>query len=232
MFEINPKQLIKAGVHFGHLTSKWNPNIKPFIFMKKMGMHIIDITKTIKEIKKACFFLKKIAKSGKKILFVSTKKQIKDLIAYNANKVNMPYISNRWLGGLLTNMFTVRRALKKIEIINKKKKDGTYNILSKKERLLINRLQIKLENSLGSIVNMPYLPSALIIVDINKEHIAVKEGQILKIPIVGIVDTDSDPKKVNFPIPGNDDSSKSINIILNYLTQSILEGLKLYNENK
>ncbi|BAO66267.1 30S ribosomal protein S2 [Candidatus Karelsulcia muelleri] len=231
MCKLNIQNFIKVGAHFGHTTSKWNPNMRPYILMKKGGIHIIDIYKTIKKINEACKFIKNIASSGKKILFVATKKQAKDIVYDFAKKVNMPYITERWLGGILTNMSTIRQSVKKMNVINHKKIDGTYNMMSKKERLLIDRLKIKLKKNIGSIYKMNSLPACVIIVDVKKEKIAVKECNNLCIPIIGIVDTNSDPRNIDYPIPANDDSSKSINLILSYITNSINEGI-LYKKKK
>ncbi|XOD69100.1 MAG: 30S ribosomal protein S2 [Flavobacteriales bacterium AspAUS03] len=225
MLEVNIQELLKAGVHFGHLTRKWNPSMQPYIFMKKGGIHIIDLSKTSVKIKEACAPLQRTAASGKKILFVCTKKQGKDIVASYAEKVGMPYVTERWLGGFLTNLPTIRKAVKKMNNIDRKKKDGTYDVLSKKERLLIDRSQTKLDRNLGSIATMTHTPAALLVVDIKKEHIAVAEAQKLNIPIFAIVDTNSNPQEVDYPIPANDDSSKSIDLIMAYVTEAITEGL-------
>ncbi|ABS30503.1 MAG: 30S ribosomal protein S2 [Candidatus Sulcia muelleri] len=218
----NIEKFIKVGAHFGHTTSKWNPNMRKYIFMKKGGIHIIDISKTIKKINEACKFIKNIVSSGKKILFVATKKQAKDIVSDYAKKVNMPYITERWLGGILTNMSTIRQSVKKMNVIDRQKIDGTYNMMSKKEKLLIDRLKNKLKKNIGSISKMNSLPACVIIVDVKKEKIAVKECINLCIPIIGIVDTNCDPRNIDYPIPANDDSSKSIHLIISYLTNSIL----------
>jgi len=220
------KELLEVGAHFGHLTRKWNPNMAPYIYGSKNKIHIINLQKTAAKIEEAQKFLKNMAASGKKILFVSTKKQAKDIIADKAKSVNMPYIAERWPGGMLTNFVTIRKAVKKMANIDKMKKDGTYETLSKKEKLHLDRLRAKLEKNLGSIADMTRLPSALIVVDINKEHVAVKEANKLGIPIVAIVDTNADPRLVDYPIPANDDASKSIELILEYLTDAIREGLE------
>jgi len=220
------KELLEVGAHFGHLTRKWNPNMAPYIYGSKNKIHIINLQKTAAKIEEAQKFLKNLAATGRKILFVSTKKQAKDIIAQKAKEVNMPYIAERWPGGMLTNFVTIRKAVKKMANIDKMKKDGTYETLSKKEKLHLDRLRAKLEKNLGSIVDMTRLPAALIVVDINKEHVAVKEANKLGIPIVAIVDTNADPQLVNFPIPANDDASKSIELILEYLTDAIREGLE------
>jgi len=220
------KELLEVGAHFGHLTRKWNPNMAPYIYGSKNKIHIINLQKTAAKIEEAQRFLKNLASTGKKILFVSTKKQAKDIIAEKAKSVNMPYIAERWPGGMLTNFVTIRKAVKKMANIDKMKKDGTYDTLSKKEKLHLDRLRAKLEKNLGSIADMTRLPAAVIIVDVNKEHVAVKEANKLGIPIVAIVDTNADPRPVNFPIPANDDASKSIELILDYLTDAIREGLE------
>jgi small subunit ribosomal protein S2 len=218
--------LLEAGVHFGHLTRKWNPNMAPYIYMERNGIHIINLYKTAAKIEETCSALKKIASSGRKILFVATKKQAKDIVAEKANNVNMPYITERWPGGMLTNFVTIRKAVKKMGSIDRMKKDGTFETLSKKERLQVDRLRSKLEKNLGSIVDMTRLPGALFIVDTTREHIAVKEAQKLNIPIFAMVDTNSDPREVDFVIPANDDASKSIDKILSLVTEAIAEGLK------
>ncbi len=220
------KELLDAGVHFGHLTRKWNPNMAPYIYGAKNKIHIINLYKTAAKIEEAQKFLKRLAASGRKILYVSTKKQAKDILAEKAKQVNMPYIAERWPGGMLTNFVTIRKAVKKMAQIDKMKKDGTYDTLSKKEKLHLDRLRAKLEKNLGSIADMNRLPAALIIVDVNKEHVAVKEANKLGIPIVALVDTNSDPRPIDFPIPANDDASRSIELILDYLTDAIAEGLE------
>ncbi|NPA46398.1 MAG: 30S ribosomal protein S2 [Chlorobi bacterium] len=222
--EIN--ELLEAGVHFGHLTRKWNPNMAPYIYGAKNKIHIINLYKTMAKIEEAQKYLKNLAASGRKILFVSTKKQAKDILAEKAQSVKMPYIAERWPGGMLTNFVTIRKAIKKMDQIDKMKKDGTYETLSKKEKLHLDRLRAKLEKNLGSIKDMVRLPAALIIVDINKEHVAVKEANKLNIPIVALVDTNTDPRPIKYPIPANDDASKSIELILDYLTSAIAEGLE------
>ena len=220
------KELLEVGAHFGHLTRKWNPNMAPYIYGQKNKIHIINLQKTAAKIEDAQKFLKHLASTGRKILYVSTKKQAKDIIARKAQDVKMPYIAERWPGGMLTNFVTIRKAVKKMANIDKMKKDGTYDTLSKKEKLHLDRLRAKLEKNLGSIADMTRLPAALIIVDVNKEHVAVKEAIKLGIPIVAIVDTNADPRPINFPIPANDDASKSIELILEYLTDAIREGLE------
>lgn len=222
--EVN--DLLNAGVHFGHLTRKWNPNMAPYIYMERNGIHIINLYKTAAKIEETNEALKKIAASGRKILFVATKKQAKDIVAEKAKAVNMPYITERWPGGMLTNFVTIRKAVKKMGAIDRMKKDGTFETLSKKERLQVSRLRAKLEKNLGSITDMTRLPGALFIVDTTREHIAVKEAQKLKIPIFAMVDTNSDPRDVDFVIPSNDDASKSIDKILSLVTGALAEGLQ------
>ena len=219
------KELLDAGVHFGHLTRKWNPNMAPYIYMERNGIHIINLYKTAAKIEETNEALKKIASSGRKILFVATKKQAKDIVAEKAKSVNMPYITERWPGGMLTNFVTIRKAVKKMGAIDRMKKDGTFETLSKKERLQVDRLRAKLEKNLGSITEMTRLPGAIFIVDTTREHIAVKEAQKLKIPIFAMVDTNSDPRDVDFVIPSNDDASKSIDKILGLVTGAVAEGL-------
>ncbi len=218
--------LLNAGVHFGHLTRKWNPNMAPYIYMERNGIHIINLYKTAAKIDEANAALKKMAASGRKILFVATKKQAKDIVAEKAKAINMPYITERWPGGMLTNFVTIRKAVKKMASIDRMKKDGTFETLSKKERLQVDRLRAKLEKNLGSITDMTRLPGALFIVDTTREHIAVKEAMKLKIPIFAMVDTNSDPREVDFVIPSNDDASKSIDKILSLVTAAIGDGLK------
>lgn len=221
--EVN--DLLNAGVHFGHLTRKWNPNMAPYIYMERNGIHIINLYKTAAKIEETCEALKKIASSGRKILFVATKKQAKDIVAEKAKSINMPYITERWPGGMLTNFVTIRKAVKKMGAIDRMKKDGTFETLSKKERLQVDRLRAKLEKNLGSITEMTRLPGAIFIVDTTREHIAVKEAQKLKIPIFAMVDTNSDPRDVDFVIPSNDDASKSIEKILSLVSAAVADGL-------
>ena len=232
MGKIEVKELLDAGVHFGHLTRKWNPNMAPFIYMERNGIHIINLYKTVAKIEEASEALKKIAASGRKILFVATKKQAKEIVAESASKVNMPYITERWPGGMLTNFVTIRKAVKKMAAIDRMKKDGTFNTLSKKERLQVARLREKLEKNLGSISDMTRLPGALFVVDIIREHIAIKEAQKLNIPIFAMVDTNSDPREVEYVIPSNDDASKSITKIFENITPAIQEGLAERNSEK
>ncbi len=226
MGKIEVKDLIKAGVHFGHLTRKWNPNMAPYIYMERNGIHIINLYKTISKLDEASSALTKIASSGRKILFVATKKQAKDIVAETAKKVNMPYITERWPGGMLTNFITIRKAVKKMSSIDRMKQDGTFNTLSKKEKLQIGRLREKLEKNLGSIANMTRLPGAIFVVDVVRENIAIKEAKKLNIPIFAMVDTNSDPRDIQYVIPSNDDASKSISKILEYIADSIKEGLQ------
>ena len=223
---IEVKDLLEAGVHFGHLTRKWNPNMAPYIYMERNGIHVINLYKTAAKIEEANEALKKIAASGRKVLFVATKKQAKDIVAEKATSVGMPYITERWPGGMLTNFVTIRKAVKKMSSIDKMKKDGTYDTLSKKEKLHITRLREKLEKNLGSIADMTRLPAALFVVDTLREHIAVKEAQKLNIPIFAMVDTNSDPREVDYVIPANDDASRSIEKILSYVVEAIKEGLE------
>jgi small subunit ribosomal protein S2 len=219
------QELLEAGVHFGHLKRKWNPKMAPYIFMEKNGIHIIDLNKTIAKVDEAAAALKQIAKSGKRILFVSTKKQVKDLVSAEAARVNMPYVTERWPGGMLTNFATIRKSIKKMSSIDKMATDGTFAVISKKERLQISRERAKLEKLLGSIADLTRLPAALFIVDIAKEHIAISEAHKLNIPTFAIVDTNTDPTKVDFPIPGNDDATKSVGLIISLMTKAIEEGL-------
>ena len=238
MSKIEIKELVKAGVHFGHLTRKWNPNMSPYIYSEKNGIHIINLYKTVNKLEEACNALEKIASSGRKILFVATKKQAKDIVSKSADEVNMPYITERWPGGMLTNFVTIRKAVKKMSAIDRTKEDGTFETLSKKEKLRVDRTRAKLEKNLGSITSMTRLPGAIFVVDIRREHIAVREANKLNIPIFALVDTNTDPNKVNFGIPANDDATKSIEVILKYVTESVKNGLavreneRLENEAK
>lgn len=225
MSKTNFKELLDAGVHFGHLKRKWNPNMAPYIFMERNGIHIIDLHKTVKKIDEASAALRQIAKSGRKILFVATKKQAKELVAEKIKLINMPYITERWSGGMLTNFPTIRKAVKKMTSIDKMTADGTFDHLSKREKLQITRQRAKLEKILGSIKDLTRLPAALFVVDISKEKIAVAEAIKLNIPVFGIVDTNSDPANIDFPIPANDDASKSISLIVDIVCDSIREGL-------
>jgi small subunit ribosomal protein S2 len=223
------KTLLDAGVHFGHLKRKWNPAMAPYIFMERNGIHIIDLEKTIVKLDEAASAMKHIAKSGKKVLFVATKKQAKEIVAEKVKKVNMPYVTERWPGGMLTNFPTIRKAVKKMGSIDKMATDGTFANMSKREKLQVTRQRAKLEKNLGSIVDLTRLPSALFVVDVCKEHIAVREAKRLGIPVFAMVDTNSDPSDIDFPIPANDDASKSISLIIELLCQAIEEGL---NERK
>jgi small subunit ribosomal protein S2 len=225
MANVNIQELLDNGVHFGHLTRKWNPNMAPYIYTERNGVHIIDLYKTAAKIEETSEALNKIANSGRKILFVATKKQAKDIVAEKSKAVGMPFITERWPGGMLTNFITIRKAVKKMALIDRMKTDGSFEALSKREKLQINRQREKLEKNLGSISDMTRLPGALFIVDIKKEHIAVAEAQKLNIPIFAMVDTNSDPRQVDYVIPANDDASKSINVVLSFVTDAIAEGL-------
>jgi len=225
MSKTNFDELLEAGVHFGHLKRKWNPNMAPYIFMERNGIHIIDLHKTVKKIDEAASAVKQIAKSGRKILFVATKKQAKELVSEKVSTINMPYITERWSGGMLTNFPTIRKAVKKMTSIDKMAADGTFDHLSKREKLQITRQRAKLEKILGSIKDLTRLPAALFVVDVSKERIAVAEAVKLNIPVFGIVDTNSDPSNIDFPIPANDDASKSISLIVDILCNSIRDGL-------
>jgi len=219
------QQLLEAGVHFGHLRKKWNPKMLPYIFAEKKGIHIIDLNKTTECLQEAAAALKQIARSGKKILFVGTKKQAKDIVTECAQKVNMPYVTERWLGGMLTNFNTVRKSVKKMQSIEKMLNDGTFDSITKKERLTLSRDKDKMEKVLGGIAQLSRIPAALFIVDIGHEHIALAEAKRLGITTFGVVDTNCDPNKVDFAIPANDDATKSIAIITQYITAAIAEGL-------
>ena len=232
MTKIEIKPLLEAGVHFGHLTRKWNPNMAPYIFMEKNGIHIINLYKTASKIEECAQALNKIALSGRKILFVATKKQAKEIVAKAASDVKMPYITERWPGGMLTNFVTIRKAVKKMSSIDRTKQDGTFETLSKKEKLQIDRLRAKLEKNLGSITEMTRLPGALFVVDIRREHIAVREAQKLNIPIFAMVDTNCDPREVDYAIPSNDDASKSIDLILSHVSEAINSGLSERKKEK
>ena len=225
MSRTNFKELLEAGVHFGHLKKKYNPAMAPYIFMERNGIHIIDLNKTVSMLDEAAAAMKQIARSGKSILFVATKKQAKSIVSEFAQSVNMPYITERWPGGLLTNFSTIRKSIKKMDSIDKMGEDGTLSTLSKRERLQISRTREKLERNLGSISKMNRMPSAIFIVDITKEHIAVAESAKLGIPTFAMVDTNSDPNQISFPIPSNDDSSKSIRKIMEVITDAVKEGL-------
>ena len=222
----NFEQLLEAGCHFGHLKRKWNPAMAPYIFMERNGIHIIDLYKTVAKIDEAAAALRSIAKSGKKVLFVATKKQAKQVVADKASAINMPYVIERWPGGMLTNFPTIRKAVKKMTTIDKMTKDGTFDNLSKREKLQITRQRAKLEKTLGSIADLTRLPSALFVVDVMKEHIAVREANRLGIPVFAMVDTNSDPSNIDFIIPANDDASKSIEVILDAVCGAMAEGLE------
>jgi small subunit ribosomal protein S2 len=226
MARLEFKELLDAGVHFGHLRRKWNPNMAPYIFDEKKGIHIIDLNKTAVKLEEAAAAMKNIARSGKKILFVATKKQAKDIVAEKVKATGMPFVTERWSGGMLTNFGTIRRTIKKMATIDRMKVDGTFENMSKRERLQVSRQREKMEKNLGSIAELTRLPSALFIVDIVKEHIAVAEARKLGIPTFAMVDTNSDPSLVDFPIPANDDATKSIELIVNVMIQSITEGLE------
>lgn len=219
------QQLLEAGVHFGHLKKKWNPKMLPYIFAEKKGIHIIDLNKTVECLQETAAAMKQIARSGKKILFVGTKKQAKDIVMESAKKVNMPFVTERWLGGMLTNFNTVRKSVKKMQSIEKMLGDGSFDSVTKKERLTLSRDRDKMEKVLGGIAQLGRVPAALFLVDIGHEHIALAEAKRLGISTFGVVDTNCDPNKVDFAIPGNDDATKSIAIIVNYLTAAIAEGL-------
>jgi small subunit ribosomal protein S2 len=229
MSRTNFKELLDAGVHFGHLKRKWNPAMAPYIFMERNGIHIIDLEKTIIRIDEAASAIRQIAKSGRKVLFVATKKQAKDIVSEKVGAVNMPYVTERWPGGMLTNFPTIRKAVKKMGSIDKMATDGTFDNLSKREKLQITRQRAKLEKNLGSISDMTRQPSALFVVDVSKERIAVHEAKRLGIPVFAMVDTNSDPSDIDFVIPANDDAAKSISLVIDIMCQAIAEGL---NERK
>jgi small subunit ribosomal protein S2 len=226
MSRVNFEQLLEAGVHFGHLKRKWNPAMAPYIFMERNGIHIIDLHKTVAKIDEAAEVMKNLSKSGKKILFVATKKQAKQIVADKAAAVGMPYVIERWPGGMLTNFPTIRKAVKKMTTIDKMTKDGTFNNLSKREKLQITRQRAKLEKMLGSIIDLTRLPSALFVVDVMKEHIAVREANRLGIPVFGMVDTNSNPLNIDFVIPANDDATNSVELIVGAVCEAINEGLQ------
>lgn len=220
------QELLDAGVHYGHMKRKWNPKMLPYIFMERKGIHIIDLNRTSECLDKSAFAAKQIVKSGRKILFVATKKQAKDIVAEAARSVGMPYVTERWLGGMMTNFATIRRSVKKMQNIDRMLNDTTLTSITKKERLTLTRERAKLEKELGGIANLNRIPSALFIVDIHHEHIALAEAKRLGIKTFGMVDTNSDPNKVDFPIPANDDASKSVKIIVGYVVEAIREGLE------
>ena len=226
MSRTNFDMLLKAGCHFGHLTRKWNPAMAPYIFMERNGIHIIDLYKTVAKVDEAAEVMKNLAKQGKKVLFVATKKQAKQVVADKASSVGMPYVIERWPGGMLTNFPTIRKAIKKMATIDKMTKDGTFDNLSKREKLQITRQRAKLEKTLGSIVDLTRLPSALFVVDVMKEHIAVREANRLGIPVFGMVDTNSDPNNIDYVIPANDDATKSVEVILGAICEAMNEGLQ------
>jgi len=226
------QELLDAGVHFGHLTRKWDPKMAKYIFMERNGIHIIDLNKTLTKLEEAASAIKQVVKSGRKVLFVATKKQAKEIVAEQAKAVNMPFVTERWLGGMLTNFATVRKSIKKMSNIDKMTKDGTFDVLSKKEKLMIQRERIKLENLLGGIADLNRLPAALFIIDVKKEHIAVSEALKLNIPTFAMVDTNSDPTNIDFPIPSNDDASKSISLITEIIGKAIQEGLEERKRDK
>ena len=226
------KELLDAGVHFGHLKQKWNPKMSPYIFMERKGIHIIDLNRTSEGLDRAANAMRALAKSGKKVLFVATKKQARDIVTEAARRAGMPYVCDRWLGGMMTNFTTIRKSIKKMQSFEKMLGDGTLSSVTKKERLTMSREKDKLEKVLGGIANLGRLPAALFVVDIAHEHIAIAEAQRLGIRTFGIVDTNSDPNLVDFAIPGNDDASKSIRIITNYMVDAILEGLEERNKVK
>lgn len=232
MSRVTFEQLLEAGVHFGHLKRKWNPAMAPYIFMEKNGIHIIDLYKTIAKLDEACGALKQIAKSGRKVLFVATKKQAKEIVAEKIQAINMPYVIERWPGGMLTNFSTIRKAVKKMSSIDRMAQEGTFSNLSKRERLQINRQHEKLKKNLGSIADMSRTPAALFVIDILKEHISVKEARKLGIPVFALVDTNSDPNIVDFPIPANDDAAMSIALILDVVTAAIREGSEERKQDK
>lgn len=225
MSQITQQELLEAGVHFGHLTRKWNPKMAPYIFMEKNGIHLIDLNKTSVKLEEAAHAIKNIVKSGRKVLFVATKKQAKEMIENEAKRVNMPFVTERWLGGMLTNFTTVRKSIKKLQTLDKLATDGTYANMAKKERLMVEREKEKLRRVLGGIADLNRLPAALFIVDIKREHIAIAEAHKLNIPTFAMVDTNSDPTLVDYPIPANDDAAKSIALIARVVTDAIVEGL-------
>lgn len=230
--KLTTQDLMDAGVHFGHLTRKWNPRMAEYIFMENNGIHIIDLNKTLRNVEEAAFALKNIVRSGRKIMFVATKKQAKDIITEEATRLNMPYVTERWLGGMLTNFATIRKSLKRLQQIEKMMKDETVENLTKKEKLMLTREKAKLTKQLGGIAELNRLPAALFIIDVKREHIAVAEAQKLNIPVFAMVDTNSDPSAIDFPIPANDDAFKSISIITKYLGKAIEEGLQERKKDK
>jgi len=232
MSKIEYKDLLDAGVHFGHLTRKWDPRMSPYIFMEKNGIHIIDLNKTLACLEEASNAIKQIVRSGKKIMFVATKKQAKDLVAAEAQRLNMPYVTERWLGGMLTNFATIRKSLKKMSSLEKLMKEDGYKNLAKKERLMVTRQKEKMETILGGIADLSRLPAALFVVDIKREHIAIAEAQKLGIPVFALVDTNSNPNEVEFPIPANDDAFKSVSLLVHAFGAAIEEGLSERKKDK
>lgn len=232
MSKIEYKDLLDAGVHFGHLTRKWDPRMSPYIFMEKNGIHIIDLNKTLACLEEASNAIKQIVRSGKKIMFVATKKQAKDLVAAEAQRLNMPYVTERWLGGMLTNFATIRKSLKKMSSLDKLMKEDAYKNLAKKERLMVSRDKEKMESVLGGIADLSRLPAALFVVDIKREHIAIAEAQKLGIPVFALVDTNSNPNEVDFPIPANDDAFKSVSLLVKAFGAAIEEGLSERKKDK
>ncbi len=232
MARTNFEQLLQAGAHFGHLKRKWNPHMAPYIFTETKGIHIIDLHKTVVKLDEASAAMKQIAKSGKKILFVATKKQAKEIIAQRAAAIGMPYVTERWSGGMLTNFATIRKAVKKMSQIDKMEQDGTLNTLSKRERLQVSRQRAKLEKNLGSISDLTRIPAAIFIVDVKKEHIALAEAKKLGIPVFAMVDTNSDPRPVDFPIPANDDASSSVEVVMDTVAAAVAEGLQERKSDK
>ncbi len=230
--KITTQELMEAGVHFGHLTRKWNPRMSEYIFMENNGIHIIDLNKTQKALEEATFAIKNIVRSGRKIMLVATKKQAKDVIVEEATRLNMPFVTERWLGGMLTNFATIRKSLKKLAQIEKLMKEDAFNNIAKRERLMISREKAKLEKLLGGITDLNRLPAALFVIDVKREHIAVKEAQKLNIPVFAMVDTNSDPSDIDFPIPANDDAFKSISIITKYISKAIEEALMERKKDK
>ncbi|GAB3236349.1 30S ribosomal protein S2 [Algoriphagus aestuariicola] len=232
MSKIEYKDLLDAGVHFGHLTRKWDPRMSPYIFMEKNGIHIIDLNKTLACLEEASNAIKQIVRSGKKVMFVATKKQAKDLVASEAQRLNMPYVTERWLGGMLTNFATIRKSLKKMSGLEKLMKEDAYKNLAKKERLMVSRQKEKMESVLGGIADLSRLPAALFVVDIKREHIAIAEAQKLGIPVFALVDTNSNPNEVDFPIPANDDAFKSVSLLVKAFGAAIEEGLSERKRDK
>ncbi|MDW3197546.1 MAG: 30S ribosomal protein S2 [Cytophagales bacterium] len=232
MAKITTQELLDAGVHFGHLTRKWNPQMAPYIFMEKNGIHIIDLNKTLKNLEDAAQAMKGIVRSGRKVMFVATKKQAKEVVENEAKRLKMPYVTERWLGGMLTNFSTIRKSLKKMASIDKLMKDEAYSNLAKRERLMIGREREKLEKVLGGIADLNRLPAALFVIDIKREHIAVSEAQKLNIPVFAMVDTNSDPNQADYPIPANDDAFKSIQLITQYIGSILDEGLQERKKDK